>query len=155
MAIFPSTHSRTVAAAGNYDAAGDIVSNSATDTTGTAWQFPGVGERGVIVSAVQTCSEDSVVWRLRLHLFRASPTTSEMDDNAAFNLTEADRPNYLGFIDFPAAADLGAVSGAQVDLLKGYTCPGGILYGILQTLDVENNETPGMTVSLTLFVDKG
>lgn len=154
MAIVASTHSRAVAAAGNYDAAGDILSNSATNGAGTAWQFPSVGQWGVIRGGVVTCSEDSVVFRLRLHLFADNPSSSELDDNAALAIAEADRPNHIGFVDFPAMTDVGVPSVAQFEALKPYHTKYGTLYGILQTLDVENNETAGMTVSVTLYVDK-
>jgi hypothetical protein len=150
--------SRAVAAAGDY-AAADIVSDSASNGVGTTWDFAqigmGDGKVGTIYKADVTCSEDSVVWRLRLHLFSAAVSTAtELDDNAAKTLDNDDRANYLGFIDFPAMADLGEFSAAQADQLQfGYWCGNGghTLYGVLETLDAETNETASMTVSITLW----
>ena len=153
-----STVSRTVTAAGNYSAA-DIVSNSATDTEGTTWDFEqialGEGHPATIYKADVACSEDSVVWRLRLHLFSAAVSAAtEKDDNAAKAMDNDDRANYIGFIDFPAMADLGEFSFAQADQLQfGYWCGKGghTLYGVLETLDAETNETAGMTIAITLY----
>ena len=147
-----SVLSRAVAAAGDY-AAADIVSNSATADAGTAWTFPNTGRQGVIYDAVCSCSEDSVVWRLRLHLFTKTPTTSEMDDNAAKAFTEVDRANLLGYIDFQAAGDQGAYSVAGGSALnKGYFAPSGQLFGVLETLDAETGETAGMSIEFKLFI---
>lgn len=148
-----SRSSRAVAAAGDYGA-GDIVSDSASNGVGTAWQFPNLGTQGTIYDAFATCSEDSVVWRLRLHLFKANPSASELDDNAAKAFAEADRANALGYIDFQAAADIGVYSMAGGSVLyKGYETLDGTLYGVVETLDAEANETAGMTLAFTLYAD--
>lgn len=151
--------SRAVAAAGDY-AAADIVSDSASNGVGTTWDFSdmavnGDGKPATIFKADIACSEDSVVWRLRLHLFSAAVSTAtELDDNAAKTLDNDDRANYLGYIDFPAAVDLGEFSFSQATGLDfGYYCGNGsnTLHGVLETLDAETNETAGMTIAITLW----
>lgn len=156
--ILHASASKTIAAAGNYDA-GDILSESATNGAGTAWEFavmaPRDGTPGVIFMATIKCSEDSIANRFRLHLFNASPSTAtEMDDNAAKTMDNDDRGKYLGYIDFPAMADLGEFSFAQaVGLNYGYVCADGAasLYGVLETLDAETNETASMVIDIDLY----
>lgn len=153
-----SRASRAVAAAGNYTA-GDIVSDSASNGVGTAWEFtqmaPGSGFPGIIYKADITCDEDSVTASYRLHLFSASPSTAtELDDNAAKTFDNDDRANYLGAITFPAMVDEGEMSRAQIEgLTFGYWCgqSGTSLYGVLEDLSGETNETAGMTITMTLW----
>lgn len=83
-----------IAAAGDY-LAGDILSDGASDGTGHYWVFEDAaalsGGSGWICKLLATCSVDALVPRLRVWFFRSAPTTTELDDNAAFNLTAADR----------------------------------------------------------------
>lgn len=157
MLVKRSRASRAVAAAGNYSA-GDIISDSATNGAGTAWEFKEMafasGRPGTIYGAAWTCDEDSVVFRLRLHLWTGSPSTAtELDDNAAKTMDNDDRSLYLGYIDFPAGVDLGEFSAAQTECGKGYWCGQGgtSLYGVLETLDDEANETAAMTIAIELY----
>lgn len=153
------TATLTAAAAGNY-AAGDVVSNSATDTEGDPLTFSNIvrgdGREFLIVGARAICSEDSVVWRLRLHFFDAVPAAAdvEMDDNAAFAITTS--TNYLGYIDLPAMEDEGGVAVAQNnDLRAPFKCASGDqdIYMVVETLDAETNETASMTLRFDLYVE--
>ena len=153
--------SRTVAAAGDY-ADNDILSNSATNGAGTAWEFvnatPRSGGVGEIFEATLKCSAGAVVGTTRLHLFDRPPTTSEMDDNAALNMTTADRPFHIGWIDFAALQDVGDYGMIQATGLsqmfwvkEGQTgASAKSLWGILQITDAETNESAGMTIEITL-----
>ena len=152
MTLVASTHSRTVAAAENYTI-GDIVSNSASNGAGTPWQFSNVGSFGYIRGGVITCTEDSITTLFRLHLFTASPTASELDDNVALAIAEADRGAYIGFVDFPAMVDVGVPSVSQTEVLKPFTGL-GTLYGILEDRSGETAETAAQTISITLYVEK-
>lgn len=156
--VIHSSASKAIAAAGNYTA-GDILSESATNLAGTAWEFPHLAPRdgapGVIFMATIKCSEDSITNRFRLHLFKSSPSTAtELDDNAAKAMDNDDRDKYLGYIDFPAMADLGEFSFAQaVGLNYAYQCADGASsgYGVLETLDDETNETASMVIGIDLY----
>ena len=145
-----------IAAAGDY-AANDILSNSATNGAGVAWVFDRIsrqgGGSGWIMGARLTCSVDALVPRMRLWLFDANPSASELDDNAAFSLAVADRTKLIGYIDFNALTDAGAVSvTVRDDLRIPFKCAAGddAVYGILQTLDAFTNESAGMTVTISL-----
>lgn len=152
-----STASKAVAAAGDY-AAGDVLSESATNGAGTAWRFsdiaPASGRSGTINGAMATCDEDSVTFRLRVHLFSANPSSSELDDNAAKNFNDSDRANYVGYIDLPAMADVGGFAVAKADQqTMPFVAFGSDLWGVVETLDAETNETAGMTLSITLHAE--
>jgi hypothetical protein len=70
----------------------------------------------------------------RLHLYNAAPTA--IADNAAFNLIEADRTKYLGYIDIAAAIDLGETLWSQNDNLNfksKLAASSTALYGVLET----------------------
>lgn len=142
-----------LAAAGDY-AANDVLSGDADNTEGVAWIVPSIGIRsggsGWIVKVVATFSVDALVPRLRLWLFNANPSASELDDNAAFTIAAADRTKLLGYIDLPALADAGAVSAAQtIDIRQHFKCAAdsASLYMIVQTLDAFTNESAGMTAT--------
>lgn len=159
MAALPyrSVVSRTVAAAGDYGD-NDIVSDSASNGAGTPWVFENMAPRpggvGEIFAATLKCSTGAVVATFRLHLFSRAPTTSEMDDNAALNMTTADRPYHVGWIDFAALTDVGDYAMTQATgLSQAFHCDEGgrDLYGILQITDAETNEGAGMTIELSLY----
>jgi hypothetical protein len=153
---------KTIAAAENYTA-NDVVSNSATGDAGTPFTFTNAvihsGKPCYFTGAKAQCSEDAVVWRLRLHLFNALPLAAEveMDDNIAFNIkTAAGAAKYAGYIDLPAMIDLGALPAyAQADQINFMVDPanGSDLYGVLQTLDNESNEAAGMTITIQLHLE--
>lgn len=147
-----------IAAAGNY-AAGDVLSNSATASAGVHWVFDGIaptGGSGYITKVVVTCSAEGLLCRFRLHLFNAVPSGSELDDNEALSIVVADRAKWIGYVDLPAMADLGTMTGAQsIDVRLKFDCASDddALYGILQTLDAETNEAASMTVGILLSAD--
>ncbi len=152
---------KTLAAAGDY-AAEDVLSESATDTVGTDWDFLGIaktnGGNGYITKAIALCSTTNLTPRLTLYLFTAAPT-SELDDNAAnAAISTTDAPNYVGRIDFLAMEDLGGMSGSIVtpstsgNLPLAYNCTQGVddLYGILVTRDAITGEAASMTLTIVL-----
>lgn len=146
-----------IAAAGNYDA-NDILSQSASNGVGLHWVFDAIaptGGAGFITKALITCSATGLLCRFRLHLFNAVPT-GELDDNAAMSIVIADRAKWIGYLDFPAMANLGTMSAAMNDTVRfKFDCASAddALYGVLVTLDAETNEAAGMTVAITLSVD--
>lgn len=148
-----------LAAAGDY-AANDVLSNDATAGQGDPWIFSNAGRvasgSGIILGADIKTSVEGLVPRIRVHLFNAAPTTSEMDDNAANLIDLDDRAKYLGYFDMPAMADVGEFSFAQLDgINKAYnTDASGHLYAILQTLDAFTNESAGMSLWLTLRMNQ-
>lgn len=147
----------TAAAAGDY-AANDVVSNSATGDAGVAGQIAAAvtnnGEVAILDSVSAVCSEDSVVFRLRLHFYNYNPAAAdvEMDDNAAFDFAKnaTGAAGYLGYVDLPAFADRGtSASHSQADNLRKLLKCGAsttTLYYVVQTLDAEANETTSMTI---------
>lgn len=148
------TASKALAAAGDY-AANDMLSESAT--VGTAWYVGGLsrapGRPFWLVGVRARCSEDSMLFRLRLHGFRRRPNAStEQRDNEAFTINDADRAsNYLGVLcDLPAFADRGDFSSSKNADVRELITPDPNADGIwftVQTLDADANETAGMTLS--------
>jgi len=152
---------RTLAAAGDY-AAEDVLSDSATGGAGTAITFAGIGKNkgagGYITRAGILCSTTALAPRLTLYLFNNTPT-SELDDNAGNTaVLTADRPNYIGKIDFPAMEDLGGNSetlctpSTYGNLPLAFNCDDddNSLYGILVTRDAITGEAANMTVVVSL-----
>lgn len=149
-----------IAAAGDYTA-GDVLSDAVTDTTGHPFVFAGAartaGGGGWIVRLMLTLSVDAAVPRTRWWFFNAAPTTTEQDDNAAFDLTVADRTKLVGYIDLPALADAGHVAVAQnISDKLAYRCAGSgtSLFSICQTLDAFTNEAAGMTATVEIQVEQ-
>lgn len=140
----------TVAAAGDY-ADNDVVSNSAT--AGVPWWFPGAarvpGGGGIIKRFTLSCSTAAVVASWRLHLFTEPPITSALNDNVAFDLKNADRLKWIGFIDLTALADIGDPSANCNSALNfQFVCAPDSrdLWAILQITDADANESAGMTI---------
>lgn len=150
------TASKTIAAAGNYTA-GDIVSDSAT--AGTAWEFTHIrlyeGRNGIITGGVITCDEDSVTARYRLWLFTMTPSTSQLDDNVAKATTAADLKNCIGYVDFEAMTDQGTGSFAKGTAYLDFILAEGSLslYGLLEDLSGEANETASMVIQISLGIE--
>ncbi len=154
---------KALTAASAYDAA-DVLSESATASTGTAWTFSAVGKvnngTGYIVKAHAISETTALTPRLTLYLFNATPT-SELDDHAANTaLLHADLANYVGKIDFPAMEEVGAADSEAMatpstygNLPLAFQCATAAddLYGILVTRDAFT-QTAGadMTISLTV-----
>lgn len=148
-----------VAAGGDY-AAGNVLSQSASNGIGLPWVFDNAarlaGGTGYVTKLTASLSVAAVTARLRIWLFKVTPATSEMDDRAAFSLDADDRASCLGYIDLPAFINAGEVAWAQnVELHHAITCSGDDkLFGIVQTLDAFTNEVAGMTLDLWLSVDQ-
>jgi hypothetical protein len=151
------------AAAGNY-ADNDVISNDAGAGLGDPMEFRfAVGRTGgaaKLVSATLQCNEDSLLATSELFLFSQAPTTAtEMDDNAAWGgVAAAELPYFLGSFTFAALADIGAGSFATPATLTPAApmlirAEATSIFGILVLRDAEINETAGMTVTVTLFVD--
>lgn len=153
------TVSRAVAAAGDY-AAGDVVSNSVTAGTASAWKLPNLAPaEGVpfwITRVTMTCSAEMTAMTPRMHLFRREPTASELRDNVALSLLEPENLNYLGVIDgFGVFADRGDFSASETnDVRKRVTPAEGSrdLWFILETTTAETNEVAGMTMRIEVEV---
>ena len=151
----------TATAAGDYGA-GDVVSNSATDTAGVAVELPNIARKaGDVVTVFRVyaiCDEDSITTRLRLHFFDQAPLAAEveMDDNAPFTLTTlAGAEKSRGYIDLPAFADKGAFSEAQANQLQeDFACHpfSTTLFFVVESLDAEANETAGMKLRFEFYV---
>lgn len=158
-----STGSFAAVAAGNY-ADNDVISNDATADQGDPITFANAvrfsGGAAKIIGATLTMSEDSVLATSELFLFSSAPSTAtEMDDNAAWGgVGAADLSLFLGSFTFAALADAGAISFALPATLTP-AAPMFIrsdttsIYGILVLRDAETNETAGMTVSITLYME--
>lgn len=150
-----------VAAAGDY-AAGDIMSQSASNGVGLPWKFTGLCRGSAytctVVGGNIATSVEGFVPRIRLWLFNGQPTTAtELDDNAAMAIDLDDRTKLQlggGYIDFPAMVDVGEFSFAQVSGLSQmlYGDANGDVWGIVQLLDAVTNESAGMSVWPTLHV---
>ena len=157
-----STGSFAAVAAGNY-ADNDVISNDADDGEGDPIEFAAAvrstGGTAKVIGATLTMSEDGILATSELFLFSQAPTASEMDDNAAWGgVGAADLPYYLGSIAFGALADTGDISFATPSALTP-AAPLFIrsetttVYGVLVFRDAETNETAGMTVSITLYIE--
>ncbi len=150
------------AAAGDY-AAADVISNNVTDTFGVALPVGTVvstaGEVAILDAIVARCSEDSVLFRLRLHFYNTNPLPAdvEMDDNIAADWakTATGRNAYLGSVTLPAMADMGtAMAMAQADNLRkllGTKTASSGLWFVVETLDAEANETALMRLDFDLY----
>jgi len=149
-------------AAGNY-ADNDVISNDADAGEGDPLEFASVvrsaGGAAKIIGAKLSMSEDGILATSELFLFSQAPTATEMDDNAAFaGVGAADQPYYLGSIPFAALADVGEISFALPTTLTPAApllvhAVATSIFGILVLRDAEINETAGMTVTVTLYVE--
>lgn len=147
-----------LAAAGDYGAL-DIMSDSAS--AGNVWVFANAarfkGGNGRIRKMLVTTSVEGITSKFRLWLFHTALTTTAVNDNAAFNLTAADRDKVVGYIETLAAVDMGAINYAQsIGLDMEFSLPDGEtdLYGVLVTVDAVSAETAGMTASVELQVEQ-
>lgn len=147
-------------AAGDYSA-NDVVSFS-TAAANNGNPLTGIAAPGgvaILDTVVARCSEDSVLWRLRLHFYQLNPLTADVElrDNvtADWAKTAYGMVNYLGFVDLPAMADRGTLMAlAQAVNLRQFFKLGANqtgLYFVVETLDAEVNETAGMTLSFDFY----
>ena len=156
------TASFVAVAAGNY-ADNDVISNDADAGEGDPLAFTNIvraaGGAAKVIGAALSMSEDGILATSELFLFSQAPTDSEMDDNAAWGgVGAADQPYYLGSIAFAALADVGAISFALPATLTPAApllvhAVATSLFGVLVFRDAEINETAGMTVQVTLYVE--
>ncbi len=152
---------KVLSANGAY-AIGDVLSESHTNTVGTAWTFSAIaranGGYGYIVKAQVLSETTNLTPRLTLFLYNATPTC-ELDDNAGNNgVLNADLSKYVGKIDFPAMDELGGDSESLAtpstvgNLPLAFECASGSssLVGVLVTRDAfTQGVLDDMTVILT------
>lgn len=151
----------TLAAAGDYGA-GDVLSQSASEGQGVAWQFPAMarvaGLGGKIVGGYITTSVGAFAAKFTLYLFNANPSASELDDNAALNIVAADRDKLVGMVNFGTdGTDVGDVSLNWMTNTQSVPyCTGAAtnLWGILIAVDAETNESASMTVDIELLIEQ-
>jgi hypothetical protein len=153
------------AAAGDY-ADNDVISDSVSNGTGTAITFANAvrtpGGAGKIVGAnVNFVASTAIGATCELELFSQTPTATELDDNAAAGTAgAADAPYYLGIIAFSAGTDYGAGTISRPTTLTP-AAPLFIhaegtsqsIFGRLIFRDAEANETAGMSVIVTLYIE--
>lgn len=153
------------AAAGDY-ADNDVISNSATNGAGLALEFPNAvanpaGSAMVIGGSINVVASTSVAATIGLQLFSQTPTATELDDNAAEGgIGAADAPYYLGEILFATGTDYGA---GNIKMPSTLTPAAPLfvhaesgsrsIFGRLIMRDAETNETAGMTVIVTLYLE--
>jgi len=145
--------------------ANDVLSQSDTDTHGTAWTFSSCARSnsrgGTIVTAIAQSESESVTPRLTLFLFNATPAGCELDDNATNTCPDSiDLTGFVGKIDFPAMESLGttdsvavATSSTYGNLPLTFTCASDDddLYGVLVTRDgFTQTATDDMTIKLVI-----
>mgnify|MGYP001564316146 CR=1 FL=1 len=128
-------------------AAGDVISESATDGAGTGWTFTNVaygeGGGGYITKATIDYTT-AQTFGATLLLFSVTPT-SELDDNAGnTSPITADVDNFIGAIAFDALVDHGtgrsysvATPGSGQGLPLKFQCEAAsrTIYGVLVTRD--------------------
>ena len=161
--IRPVTASFIAEAAGNY-ADDDVISDHATNGTGTALEFQNAvlrsGGGGKVVGAnLSFIAATAIAATSELQLFSQVPTATELDDNAASGgVGAADTPYYLGMIAFAAGTDVGASTfclpatltpAAPLMIRAGVTS----IFGRLIFRDAETNETASMVVQITLYIE--
>lgn len=137
--------------------AGDVIGVADVSVAANAGSaihaFHGVPAKAVIEGVslrIDLSSVTSGMTSFRLHLYKTSPAA--VLDNAVFDLVAGDRTAYVGYVDIPAPTDLGATLFAQVDQVnKRVSAPGGVLYGVLQTVG-GYTPTSGAVKVLTLRV---
>jgi len=158
-----TTASFVAAAAGDY-ADNDVISNSATNNAGLPLEFKNAtgpfGTGMVIGGSINIVASTNVAATMGLQLFSQAPTATELDDNAAEGgVGAADAPYYLGEILFAAGTDYGAgtikfpstlVPGSPLFIRSE---SGRSIFGRLIFRDAETNETAGMPVHVTLYID--
>jgi len=151
------------AAAGDY-ADNDVISNSVSNGTGVALEFANAvrvtgGAGKVVGGSINVVAATSVAATMGLQLFSQTPTATELDDNAAEGgVGAADAPYYLGEILFATGTDYGAGNikypstlTPAAPLLVYATATS--LFGRVIMRDAEANETAGMSVIVTLYIE--
>lgn len=159
---FVGSVSLTAAAAGDY-AAGDVMSNSVTDTLGVPMYIPGIARTkgGVVnIQAIRAvCSEDAVLVTMRLHFFTLAPLPGEveMDDNIAYTVkTAAGGAKFVGslllspFVDRGTAVSTSDTVYSPIEPLHCDPNETGLFFVVvLET--AEANETAGMDIRFDFY----
>lgn len=146
--------------------ANDVISESDTNGTGTAWTFTGPGRSGYIVGATVITDDASLTPSMTLFLFTKTPT-GELDDNAANTSpvyatdvpVAAGAAGWIGHIDFDAMESLSATAswslaslGSAGNLAIPYsTVATDALYGVLITRGAFTPSS-GQKFAITLHV---
>ena len=124
--------------------AGDVISDTTNSGTATNWVFTNIlpavnaGGKFVITDAflrVDVASVPSGMSNFRLHLFNQSP--SVIPDNSAFDVINADKDKYLGWIEFDTPEDLGSRLWSQkssINFCRKLNTGSTTLHGVLQTI---------------------
>ncbi|MBB3591737.1 hypothetical protein FHX08_002081 [Rhizobium sp. BK529] len=87
---------------------------------------------------INAATSPATAWRL--HLYTVTPPSAP-SDAAIFDLPSGDRSSYLGYIDIPAAVDLGSTCYIEVNNIgKQVRLASGNCYGLLQAI---SGYTPG------------
>jgi hypothetical protein len=117
----------------------NITAYTALDVVGGAFELPVSLGSNQDIQIVSSCLRIDIaaipagMTTFRLHLYSATPP-SAIADNAAFDLTAADRAVYLGYIDMGTALDLGATLFCEADNInRSVRLTGGSLFGYLVT----------------------
>jgi hypothetical protein len=141
-------------------AANDTISNSTSAPT--VLTFAGMARTnagtGYVVKARALTSQTTNTARLRLHLYKISPTA--INDNAGCTAPlYADDAKYIGFVDFPAMQTGGGTPTAAFAISDGVRLhfkadtADTALYGLLQTLDAFTPAS-AQTFTITLSAEQ-
>ena len=159
---------KAVAASGNAETAGDVLSESATAGLATCWTFNALastqGGAGYISKAVVTTQAESQTARLTLFLFNSPALTCNLLDNVANSAPiTADIAKYQGRIDFSALGGTSTTDSNTIatpstvgNLPMAFVCATGddALYGILITHDACTTLSAGESVTVVLTVEQ-
>ncbi len=154
-----------IEANGNAHAAGDILSNSDTDTAGLPWIFRDAariaGGSGRIVQAEANTQVESQTYRIALQVYTKYPTC-EMDDNAAAaSPNPTDSPYFVDEIALPALSSRGdnsyavATPSTTGNIPLTFVCEKGSkdLYVVAIAIDATTH-TATEWLDLTLYVEQ-
>ena len=141
--LFQGIHDATARASNEstvaFERPDDTTAYGAGDVVGEVLEFENVlpkeGKTFIIVGAklrIDLSVVPSGMSSFRLHLYNAAPTA--VTDNAEWNLIEADRSKYAGYITLLTPVDFGDTLWSQeIDTLLAGKMITGNLYGILVT----------------------
>ncbi|KKM80020.1 hypothetical protein LCGC14_1344130, partial [marine sediment metagenome] len=154
-----------IEANGNAHAAGDILSNSDTDTAGLPWIFRDAariaGGSGHIVQAAADTQVESQTYSIALQVYTKYPTC-ELDDNAAAaSPNPADGPYFVDEIVIPQMSSRGdnsyavATPSTAGNLPLAFVCENGSrdLYVVAIAVD-STSHTATEWLDLTLYIEQ-
>jgi len=148
-------------------AAGDVMSETDTASTGTVWTFEEaarVNGGGGYITGVHIIDQTTALTALLvLHLYRVSNPTCELDDNAPnTSCVWADRANYIGAIELPALSEYGTGASETIatpstvgNLPLPFTCAANDdnLYGVLIT-NSAFDQVDDKSVRIELYIEQ-